>query len=54
MLDYLPVNRKFRSSLQDVRVHRGGIGDIGTDHHLLQAKIRLHLKCRRKTENKYR
>ncbi|CAF4265621.1 unnamed protein product, partial [Rotaria sp. Silwood2] len=50
MLDYILVNRKFRSSVQDVRVHRGTAGGIGTDHHLLRAKIRLHLKCRRKTE----
>ena len=48
MLDYIPVNRKFRSGLQDVRVRRGDTGGIGTDHHLLQANIRLHLKCRRK------
>ncbi|CAM4832623.1 unnamed protein product [Rotaria magnacalcarata] len=54
MLDYVLVNRKFRSSVQDVRAHRGATGGIGTDHHLLRAKIRLHLKCRRKTEKKYR
>ncbi|CAM4800706.1 unnamed protein product [Rotaria magnacalcarata] len=38
----------------DVRAHRGATDGIGTDHHLLRAKIRLHLKCRRKTEKKYR
>ncbi|CAF5188491.1 unnamed protein product, partial [Rotaria sp. Silwood1] len=54
MLDYVLVNRKFRSSVQDVRVHRGATGGIGTDHHLLRAKIRLHLKSRKKTEKKYR
>ncbi|CAF4314787.1 unnamed protein product, partial [Rotaria sp. Silwood2] len=54
MLDYILVNRKFRSSVQDVRAHRGATGGIGTDHHLLRAKIRLHLKCRRKAEKKYR
>ncbi|CAF3849768.1 unnamed protein product, partial [Rotaria sp. Silwood1] len=41
MLDYILVNRKFRSSVQDVRAHRGATGGIGTDHHLLRAKIRL-------------
>ncbi|CAF3960540.1 unnamed protein product [Rotaria magnacalcarata] len=45
MLDYVLVNRKFRSNVQDVRAHRGATGGIGTDHHLLRAKIRLHLKC---------
>ncbi|CAF4152005.1 unnamed protein product [Rotaria sordida] len=52
MLDYVLVNRKFRTSVQDVRVHRGATGGIGTDHHLIRAKIRLHLKCRRKKEKK--
>ncbi|CAF3953827.1 unnamed protein product [Rotaria sp. Silwood1] len=50
MLDYILVNRKFRSSVQDVLVHRGATGGIGTVHHLLRAKVRLHWKCRRKTE----
>ncbi|CAF4675347.1 unnamed protein product, partial [Rotaria sp. Silwood2] len=54
MLDYILVNHKFRSSVQDVRAHRDATGGIGTDHNLLRAKIRLHLKCRRKTEEKYR
>ncbi|CAF4806298.1 unnamed protein product [Rotaria sp. Silwood1] len=54
MLDYVLVNRKFRSSVQDVRVHRGVTGGIGTDHHLLRAKICLHLESRKKTEKKYR
>jgi hypothetical protein len=43
------LNRKFRTSVQDVRAHRGATGGIGTDHHLLRAKIRIHLKCRQKT-----
>ncbi len=46
MLDYVLVNRKFRNSIHDVRAHRGATGDIGTDHHLLIAKVRIHLKCR--------
>ncbi|CAF5059280.1 unnamed protein product, partial [Rotaria magnacalcarata] len=51
---YVLVNRKFRFSVQVERARRGATGGIGTDHHLLRAKIRLHLKCRRKTEKKYR
>ncbi|CAF1202531.1 unnamed protein product [Rotaria magnacalcarata] len=49
MFDYILVNRKFRNSIQDVRAHRGETGGIGADHHLLRAKVRLHLKCRKKT-----
>ena len=49
MLDYVLVNRKFRNSIQDVRAYRGATGGIGTDHHLLMAKVRIHLKCRKKT-----
>ena len=43
VLDYVLVNRKFRTSIQDVRVHRGATDGIGTDHHFLLAKVRLHL-----------
>ncbi|CAF2235543.1 unnamed protein product [Rotaria magnacalcarata] len=49
MLDYILVYRKFRNSIQDVRAHRGATGGIGTDHHLLRAKVRIHLKCHKKT-----
>jgi len=48
MLDYALVNLKFRSSIHDVRAYRGATGGIGTDHHLLRAKVRVHLKCRQK------
>jgi exonuclease III len=48
MLDYTLVNRKFRSSVEDVRVHRTAAGAIGTDHHLLRAKVKFHLRSRRK------
>ncbi len=48
MLDYVQINRKFRNSIHDVRAHRGATGGIGTDHHLLIAKIRIHLKSRKK------
>jgi hypothetical protein len=48
MLDYTIVNRKFRSSVEDVRFLRKATGAIGTDHHLMRSKIKLHLKCRKK------
>jgi len=41
-IDHICINRKFRSALQDVKVHRGA--DVATDHHLLIAKLRLKLK----------
>jgi hypothetical protein len=50
MLDYALVNRKFRSSVEDVRVHRTAAGAIGTDHHLLRAKVKIHLRSRRKNQ----
>ena len=53
MLDYTLVNRKFRSSVEDVRVQRSCAGTIGTDHHLLRTKLKFHLKSRRKA-NTYR
>jgi exonuclease III len=51
MLDYTLVNRKFRSSVEDVRVHRMAAGAIGTDHHLLRTKLKFHLKSRKKRPN---
>ncbi|CAM4859591.1 unnamed protein product [Rotaria socialis] len=52
MLDYTLVNRKFRSTIEDVRVHRTAAGVIGTDHHLIRSKVRLHLKSRKKSTAK--
>jgi exonuclease III len=51
MLDYTLVNRKFRSSVEDVRVHRTAAGAIGTDHHLLRTKVKIHLRSRRKNQH---
>ncbi|CAF1042994.1 unnamed protein product, partial [Didymodactylos carnosus] len=48
MLDYTLVNRKFRTSVHDVRAYRAAGGAIGTDHHLMRTKVRIHLKCRQK------
>ena len=47
-LDYTIVNRKFRSSVEDARFLRKATSAIGTDHHLMRSKIKLHLKCRAK------
>ncbi|CAM4846531.1 unnamed protein product, partial [Rotaria magnacalcarata] len=51
MLDYTLVNRKFRSIVEDVRVHRTAAGTIGMDHHLLWAKVKIHLRSRRKKQH---
>ena len=48
MIDYTLVNKKFRSSVEDVRIFRRASGAIGTDHYLMRANIRLHLRSRRK------
>jgi endonuclease/exonuclease/phosphatase family metal-dependent hydrolase len=39
MLDYVLVNRKFRNSVRNVRAHRDATSGVGTDHHLLTAKV---------------
>jgi len=41
-IDHICIGSKFRRSLFDVRVNRGA--DVGSDHHLVTAKIRLKLK----------
>ena len=40
--DHFCIARRFRRSLEDARVLRGA--DIGSDHHLLLAKVKLRLK----------
>ena len=40
-IDYVCVNRRWRSSLLDVRAYRGA--DVGSDHNLVTAKIRIKL-----------
>ena len=47
MIDYTLVNKKFISSVEDVRMFRRAAGVIGTDHHLMRVKIRMHLISRR-------
>ena len=41
-IDYICIDQRWRSSLKDVRVCRGA--DVGSDHHLLRAKVLLRLK----------
>ncbi|KAK7090431.1 hypothetical protein V1264_010229 [Littorina saxatilis] len=41
-IDHVCINKKFRRSLQDVRVRRGA--DVASDHHLLVASLKLKLK----------
>ena len=40
-IDYVCINRRWRSSLLDVRARRGE--DVGSDHNLVTAKIRIKL-----------
>ena len=41
-IDHVCICRKFRRSLQDVRVKRGA--DAASDHHMVLATLKLHLK----------
>ena len=41
-IDHVCISQRFRRSLEDVKVQRGA--DVGSDHHLLLAKVKLHLK----------
>ncbi len=41
-IDHITINKKWRSSLQDLRVYRGA--DVNSDHYLLVAKVKLKLK----------
>ena len=41
-IDHFCISKRFRRSLQDVRVKRGA--DAATDHHLIVAKVKLKLK----------
>ena len=54
MLDYTIVSRKFRSSVEDVCSLRRATGAIGTDHHLLRSKVKLHLRCKKKKNRQQR
>ena len=47
-IDPVIFSKRWRSSLQDVHVMRGA--DVGLDHHLLVAKVRLMITKVRKGE----
>ena len=47
-IDHLAFSKRWRSSLQDVRALRGA--DVGSDHHLLMAKVRLKIAKVRKAK----
>ena len=48
LIDYTLVNKKFRSSVENVRMLRGVAGTIRADYHQMRVKIRIHLKSRKK------
>jgi len=50
LLDYVIVNRKFRSSILDTRVYRKT--HLQSDHRLVVSKIRLKLKAKRRIGQK--
>ena len=50
--DRFCISKKFRRSLEDVRVLRGA--DVGSDHHLLIAKVEIKLKKHRIENHGYR
>ena len=41
-IDYICISQRWKTSVRDVRVYRGA--DIGSDHHLLGATVKLRLK----------
>lgn len=41
-IDHVCIGKKFRRSLEDVRVRRGA--DVASDHHLLGARMKLKLR----------
>jgi len=41
-IDHMCISRKFRRTMEDVRVYRGA--DVASDHHLVMGKFKLKLK----------
>ena len=48
-IDHIIIKHGFRSLLQDVKARRGA--DIGSDHHLIVAKIKIRLSVRKKQQH---
>ncbi|XP_065583817.1 craniofacial development protein 2-like [Artemia franciscana] len=49
-IDHILINKKWKSSLQDVRAYRGA--DVASDHALMIAKLSLKLKATKKSQPK--
>ena len=49
-VDHIPINGKWRTSLQDVRAYRGA--DIASDHNLLVAVLSLKLRRARRRQGR--
>ena len=49
-IDFICISQRCRSSIQDVRVYRGA--DIGSDHYLLKALVKLKLKKIKTSQSK--
>ena len=49
-IDFICISQRWRSSIQDVRVYRGA--DIGSDHYLLKALVKLKLKKIKTSQSK--
>uniref|UniRef100_A0A183KY64 Endo/exonuclease/phosphatase domain-containing protein n=1 Tax=Schistosoma curassoni TaxID=6186 RepID=A0A183KY64_9TREM len=41
-IDHICINKKFRRTMEDVRIRRGA--DVASDHHLVVANLKLKLK----------
>ena len=52
MINCIIANRKFRSNTEDVCVHRTAADAIGTDYHLLRAKLKFHLNSGKRSQKK--
>ena len=49
-IDFICISQRWRSSIQDVRVHRGA--GVGSDHYLLKALVKLKLKNIKTSQSK--
>ena len=47
-IDYICISQRWKTSIQDVRAYRAA--DVGSDHHLVRALMRLRLKKLKKKE----
>ena len=52
LIDYVLINRKFRSSIFDTRVFREVSSVIDSDHEFVLSKVRLRLKARNQQQQR--